>query len=458
MAHVLAGTHERISNAFHREVRAGVKLAVTTRSIAFLLIAVWIVHRAGWGLAAHYLWIIGAFILSGWAQYLVTVGQSQWSRIAVGGLVLFDMILIVAAVMIPHPSAPADWPPAMQLRLGNFDFLFVFAALAALAYSPVFTLWTGVAAAIAWSLGVLWILNQDGVFTVLDFDRFQDLDSAQIVGLLQDPDYVSAVIWGQQVLLIMLVSSILAVVAFRARRLARKEALAATERSNLARYFSPNMATELSMNDPDVSGVRQQEAAIMFCDIVGFTPMAEAMEPVDVISFLRIYHETVADVIFEESGTIDKYMGDGLMVTFGTPRPLHDDAARAVRCCASLIDRMNAWSDERVASGQSAVRMSVGVHFGTVVIGDVGDDRCLEFAVVGDVVNTASRLESMTRQLDVQAVISEELAERALQSDSTVAPVLERYRPLGGVEIRGRSERLSVRTLEGRRRPSQAAG
>ena len=102
--------------------------------------------------------------------------------------------------------------------------------------------------------------------------------------------------------------------------------------------------------------------------------------------------------MFAHGGTLDKFIGDSVMATFGTPQPGPRDAAHALACARAMLASLGVWNSERTARGEMALRAGIGLHFGPVVLGDIGDERRLEFAVLGDTVNTASRLEGLTRE------------------------------------------------------------
>src|SRR6185436_3500114 len=108
----------------------------------------------------------------------------------------------------------------------------------------------------------------------------------------------------------------------------------------------------------------------------------------------------------------DKYLGDGLMATFGTPFVGEADASNALRCAQAMMAAVDRWNGERKAAGEAAIRVSFDLHYGPVVLGDIGL-TCLEFAVIGSTVNAASRLEALTRALGCSLVASEDLVKRA---------------------------------------------
>jgi adenylate cyclase len=169
---------------------------------------------------------------------------------------------------------------------------------------------------------------------------------------------------------------------------------------------------ELSKHDEPLKQVRAQNVAVLFVDIVGFTAFADARTPEEVVRTLREFHALMEQEIFRHSGTLDKYLGDGLMATFGTPFVGEADASNALRCAQAMIAAADRWNTEREAAGEAPIRVSFGLHYGPVVLGDIGL-TCLEFAVIGSTVNAASRLEALTRALDCSLVASDDLVKRA---------------------------------------------
>src|SRR5690606_40124645 len=122
---------------------------------------------------------------------------------------------------------------------------------------------------------------------------------------------------------------------FRSRVL--RQVAAESARSNLARYFSPNLVDRLAIADRPFDDQRSQYVAVLFVDIIDFTATAEDMEPERVIALLRSFHRRMCRVIFDHGGTLDKYIGDAVMATFGTPQPGHGDASAALRCARAML-------------------------------------------------------------------------------------------------------------------------
>ncbi|MDH3771651.1 MAG: adenylate/guanylate cyclase domain-containing protein, partial [Nitrospirota bacterium] len=268
----------------------------------------------------------------------------------------------------------------------------------------------------------------------------------QLKAVLLDPDYVSLEIWVQQSLIAFLVAGILALAVWRARRLAFEQAKLARERANLTRYFSPSRAEELAHSAAAVGSVRQQQVAVLFVDIVGFTRMCETLPPTSVIGLLREFHRRMAAAVFAHGGTLEKYIGDAVMATFGTPEAAPDDAARALACTRAMLGSIAEWNAERRLAGKRAIRIAIGAHHGEVVLGDVGDERCMEFAVLGDTVNVASHLESLCRDLGAAITVSDGLLARA--RDAGADRALEGFVTSEPQRLKKRSDPVRIWTLD----------
>jgi adenylate cyclase len=134
------------------------------------------------------------------------------------------------------------------------------------------------------------------------------------------------------------------------------------------------------------------------------------------------------------------------MATFGTPEVRPDDAVNALKAARQIVDRMEGFNRDSASYGAPTLRVSLGLHFGPVIIGDVGPARRLEFAVVGDTVNVASRLESASRELSCSIVASNELIERARRGNSTDPSLLSGFKPALSVSLRGRRAPIDIWT------------
>ncbi len=214
------------------------------------------------------------------------------------------------------------------------------------------------------------------------------------------------------------------------------------KRASLARYFSPNMVDELMQTGGDLDTARVQHVAVLFVDMIGFTRISARLPSVEVIGLLREFLGFFEEAVFAHKGTLDKYLGDGLMATFGTPRPGERDASNALACAAEMAKQIVVWNAHRESEGLEPLRIGIGVHYGEVVLGDIGGERRMEFAVIGDTVNIASRLQDMTRTLNIAILASNTIVEAVRREGS--GGTLEGFRDLGDHELRGREGILRV--------------
>ncbi len=216
------------------------------------------------------------------------------------------------------------------------------------------------------------------------------------------------------------------------RELDRQRAAAERARTNLSRYFSPNLVALLADRDEPLGAVRRQTVAVLFVDIVGFTRMAEHMRPEAVVTMLRQFHERMTAQIFACGGTVEKYIGDAIFAVFGLPDAGSEDAVNALKCAELMITALAQWNIERRQQGEQPLAIGIGLNYGPAVIGDVGSEHSLSFTVIGDTVNTASRMQGLTRTLGTPLVVGDTLVRAVAAMPDGIAPQL-----LGGLDDQG---------------------
>ncbi|HXJ83268.1 MAG TPA: adenylate/guanylate cyclase domain-containing protein [Candidatus Methylomirabilis sp.] len=254
--------------------------------------------------------------------------------------------------------------------------------------------------------------------------------------------------WPTQTVLLLRLTLVLAAAVARSRRLLRRQVADHLARANLARYFSPNVVDVLASAGPTGTAARHQRVAVLFADIRGFTRISESIGAVGTMAFLQGFHERVTRVIFEHGGTLEKYIGDAVMATFGTPSSGSDDASRTLYCAMTLAAETSRWSAQRVAPGELPVEVGIGAHYGEAVVGSIGDGQRLDYLVIGDTVNVTSRLERLTRELDVQIVVTDEVVTRVRAEGAAGDGLLHRFTRRGEVGVAGRDQAVTVWTVE----------
>lgn len=203
-------------------------------------------------------------------------------------------------------------------------------------------------------------------------------------------------------------------------------------RAALSRYVARTLVSELAQ-DGAPERMRQQRAAVAFIDIRGFTSHAEQMSGAELAAFLSDYRWRIAKPVAEYGGTIDKYIGDGVMIVFGVPRPGPRDAEDALRCVLAIRKAIAVWNVERGLAGRAPIDIAIGLHIGEVVAGVLDDGDRLEFTVLGDTVNVANRIEREAARSDLSLLVSADLLEAA------GAPRDREWALAANIVLRGRS-------------------
>ena len=180
-------------------------------------------------------------------------------------------------------------------------------------------------------------------------------------------------------------------------------------RHNLSRFFSPFVISYLQ-DASAVLDLERRDAAIMFVDLRDFTSYSEFAPPSELASVLVEYRRLVARAVVDHGGTVDKFIGDGVMAVFGQPKPSPDDPDRALACALHLTIALEEWRNQHTGrGGATAFRSAIGLHYGSIVGGVLESGFHDEFTVIGDTVNVAQRLEGLAKQLNAALVVSQSL-------------------------------------------------
>lgn len=433
-------TNKFAAKALEDHKREGLLLAVRARWAALAIIAVMLPFLNPNVEVLYYELLLGLFALIGWLQLKVwQVGQSRAELF----LMFCDLAIMTVAVVVPNPFSQVDWSATMQYRFGTFIYFFVFLAGATLSYSWRTVVAMGTWTSGLWAIGVAWVYMQPLEQTELANKIEAAIGDDMRLFELLNPHSIMFDQRIQEIVVFLIIAMTLALGVRRANELVSRQASAERERANLARYFSPNVVAELSQNDDPFKRVRTQNIAVLFVDIVGFTSFAQHNSAEQTIATLREFHGKMETEVFKHHGTLDKFLGDGLMATFGTPFTSDTDASNALACAKAMVDVVDLWNDKRKKDGEPPIQASFGIHYGPATLGDIGANR-LEFAVLGNTVNVASRLENLTRELGCVLVVSDDVLERIGQETGTEDRPTDAFRQVLGQKIRGLEKTITV--------------
>ncbi len=219
-----------------------------------------------------------------------------------------------------------------------------------------------------------------------------------------------------------LISAVAAQTAIAVENVRAHERLAKEEvaRANYSRFL-PEYVVKQMLENPEsfkLGGVTQT-ITILFADIRGFTRISEHAQPEKIVQLLNRYFSAMTDIIFAHGGTLDKYLGDGMMALFGAPTVTPKDAANAMAAAVAMQRRMLSINDELRAEGFPEIGVGIGLHTGEVIVGYIGSERRSEYTAIGDTVNTASRLESNAKGGEI---LVSEVTAKAAQSRYNLVP------------------------------------
>jgi len=430
-------------HSLRSEERAAHKTAVIGRTAALGVIAALVTFLSPWPAPLFTYGLLAVFVWLGWCAWFIagSVWGKAWHQY---GFVLADFALLTFTLLYPNPLTPFDYPPQLALRFGPFIYFFVLLAGLAYVYQPRLVLWGGISGALSWAVGVGCLLAlSDTVQMPTGDDNFRTL-----LTLMAEPTFMDTGVVLQEIAVFLIASGLLALAVRRSRKIALRQAVLAREKENLGRYFPRKTAQMLAERTDPFSSPSEHNAAVLFADLVAFTTWSEEHSPGETIRLLREVHGRLAEVVFRHQGTLDKFIGDGLMATFGTPEPSEADATNALAAMIEMTDVFQRWQTSASFDQAKHLRLAIGVHYGPVVVGNIGSRKRLEFAVLGDTVNVASRLEGATRDIGCSCLASASLIEAAKTENRPDASDLRsRLTHHGPIGLRGHSRKIDVYRL-----------
>jgi adenylate cyclase len=336
------------------------------------------------------LWVYGGFTL--WRLYLALSERLTRAILAVS--VVIDITVLMLTIWSFHLQYGA--PPAIYLKAPTLMYVFILIALRTLRFEPGFVILAGCTAAIGWlGLVAYAIFAQEGMMLTRNFAEYM-MSYSILVGAEID-----------KVVSILVVTAILALALHRARKLLIRAAVEGQAAADLKRFFAPEIAGKITETEGElVAGhAEMRDAAIMFIDLRGFTPLSEQLEPASVMQLLGEYQALMAKAVRASGGSIDKFMGDGILASFGAVRPTDNYAAAGVQAMEAVLETGARWAETRARQGMPSPAVAASVTTGPVMFGTVGDAERLEYTVLGDTVNLAAKLEKHCKVEQVAGVV-----------------------------------------------------
>ncbi|HTK55695.1 MAG TPA: adenylate/guanylate cyclase domain-containing protein [Gemmatimonadales bacterium] len=262
----------------------------------------------------------------------------------------------------------------------------------------------------------------------------------EAVGLLYVDNMTATNSFSDEDLQFLVAFSNLASVGLRNVQYAEQIQREAMVRNNFERYFAPNVAAEIAARADAVGvGGEKRPVTVMFTDIRGFTSMSEKMTPDEIASLMSEYFEEMVDIIFEFGGTLDKFIGDAIMALWGAPIAHPDDADKAVQAAIAMqkaVEELNEhWKKEK----RPTINIGIGINHGDVFAGNIGSHRRLEYTVLGDAVNTASRLCSKAApgEILISPDLYEKLANKPKVDELEPMPMKGKAKPVPVFRVKG---------------------
>jgi len=308
--------------------------------------------------------------------------------------VVADMALLMGLIYSFHYKYAQ--PAVFYLKAPTLFYVFLFIALRALRFEARFVVFAGVTAAVGWIALIIYALGGRGgpASPTTDFVEYMTSNAFLIQA---EADKIIA---------ILLTTAILAVAISRARSLLVRSVTEGAAARDLSRFFDPGVASRIrtaAMSIKPGEG-ELRNVAILTIDLRGFTRLSVELSPDDVMRHLQDYQGRICPLVTANGGSIDKFLGDGILTSFGAVTPSSTAAADALRAADAVIGAADRWAEERRAAGLSPLVVGLAVASGRVVFGAVGDGERLEFTVIGDAVNFAAKLEKHNKEEKTRAV------------------------------------------------------
>ena len=418
-----------VRQILNQEERNGRRIANRIRYAFFLMLSfvAYAVRDSGGGVFINYI-MLGLYLVTTIAHSLIiSHSKSQiLQRLAQYFALIMDYgIFLVLLLYYTLNGSPDNFSFAVKNPIFYFFFLPLALSILLFRLRPVLV-----------GMAVILSIYAALVIQILVSDVPHTQDWAEYT---MGPAVIVSDLLTSRVAVILGVGLVFIYSIYRASLMVQRIAAIEAQKTSLARYFSPEVVDEITTSPDVLRKGGRQPVTVLFTDIRDFTRMSKGMDAEDLAEFLSEFRGRMSAAIFECGGTLDKFIGDAIMATFGTPRPSSiagQDAGNALRAARGMLVALDEFNREREARGQVAVHIGIGLHAGEAFAGNVGTAERLEFTVIGDAVNTASRIESLCKKLNAALLISDSVYEQAGRPEDA--------EKMPRVRVKGKEEPLQV--------------
>lgn len=318
-------------------------------------------------------------------------GLPDW---AVYGNILIDITMLMVLIWSFHIQY--NQPPSFYLKAPTFMYVFIFIALRALRFQARFVIAAGIVSVVGWM-----ILTAYVIFANADDNM---ITNNYVVYLTSNSVLIGAEV--DKVISIIFVTIIMALAIARARTLLVRSVSEGAAAKDLSRFFDRSVADQITESEQTLDagqGVRR-DAAIVFTDIRGFTPLTANMPANDAVCLLSAYQKRLVPIIEKNGGSIDKFMGDGILASFGAVTQNNTFAADALRCLDEVVAETDSWKNDSELKIIQGAAINCSAAAGPVVFGVLGAENRLEYTTIGPAVNLAAKLEKCNKEVSSRAL------------------------------------------------------
>ena len=367
-------------------------------------------------------WVLAAFL--GVTALRLALAYRRWLSppFLIAGVCL-DIALLLGLIWSFHLQY--QQPAPFYLKVPTLLYVFIFIALRALRFEPVYVIAAGLSAAAGWLAMLAYAASSGEMVVTRDYVRYMTSNSV-LIGAEID-----------KIIAILMVTGVLALALARSRRILYRAVLDSVLAKDLSRFVAPEVAARISASERGLRAGEGEvrEATVLFTDIEGFSTFAEKVSPEQLVMLLNEYFEAISGAVERHGGVITQFQGDAMLITFNTVRDDPDHAAKAVRTALEIQELTR----ERLFGGAVRMRTRCGINSGRIVAGAVGSAERLLYTVHGDEVNIAARLEQLNKKYGTYLLASES----AVRAAGGEFP----FRLVDEIAVRGRAAPTRVYTL-----------